>query len=442
MASKCFYENKMDYGADHVRTRPSRSNLDYNPVDTMKRSGRLYCARKIEAPNAFAASIRLLVLLLALNVAFVVNAQSRAKDDSYADLFRQFTKLFNQRKFKEALPLAEKLVDLTKRSKGEEDPDTAADLSNLGAVYENMCDFAKAEPLLKKALVIHQKVLGREHPDTAVNLNTLGELYQNMGDYAKAEPLLKEALAINQKVLGLEDRTTMVSLLNLGFFYQKIGEYTKAEPLLKECLATYQKVLGPEHLDTATILGLLADLELDLGEVKEASRLNQAAYALHLKMFYKILSFGSEDQRLSYQNYYLNPYTLFAALNENDALAGAVLHCKGVVLDSIIEDRLVAETSKEDANRVLVQQLDAKKRMLAQLSLQTRATSPKEASERIQPLEQEVENIEGKLARQGTDVEQARRALTITVEQVQAAIPNDAVLVEYVRYSHHLAKFK
>src|ERR1700694_2852339 len=120
----------------------------------MKRSGRLYCERKIEASNAFAASIRLLVLLLALNVAFVVNAQSRAKDDSYADLFRQFTKLFNQRKFKEALPLAEKLVDLTKRAKGEEDPDTATDLSNLGAVYENMSDFAKAEPLVKEALEI------------------------------------------------------------------------------------------------------------------------------------------------------------------------------------------------------------------------------------------------------------------------------------------------
>jgi hypothetical protein len=51
-----------------------------------------------------------------------------------------------------------------------------------------------------------------------------------------------------------------------------------------------------------------------------------------------------------------------------------------------------------------------------------------------------VEDIEGKLARQGTDVGQARRALTITVEQVQAAIPNDAVIVEYVRYQSSLGK--
>jgi hypothetical protein len=46
-----------------------------------------------------------------------------------------------------------------------------------------------------------------------------------------------------------------------------------------------------------------------------------------------------------------------------------------------------------------------------------------------------VEDIEGRLARQGTDLGQARRALTATVEQVQAAIPKNTALIEYVRYS-------
>ena len=80
--------------------------------------------------------------------------------------------------------------------------------------------------------------------------------------------------------------------------------------------------------------------------------------------------------------------------------------------------------------------------MLGQLSLQATAAAPKEARERIQALEQEVENIEGKLARQIADLGQARRVLTITVEQVQAAIPNEAVLVEYVRYNHYVGKSK
>ncbi|HEV2986900.1 MAG TPA: CHAT domain-containing tetratricopeptide repeat protein, partial [Candidatus Angelobacter sp.] len=207
-------------------------------------------------------------------------------------------------------------------------------------------------------------------------------------------------------------------------------------------LEIYQKVLDPEHPNSATILNNLAYLELDLGKIQEAKRLGQLGYATGLKAFSQILSFGSEDQRLAYQRLQ-DPYTLFAAVGESDPiLAGAVLHYKGVVLDSIIEDRLLAETGKDEANRELVEQLNAKKRIVAQLSLQTTAASGKEAGERIKALEQEVENIEGKLARQGTDLGQARRALTATVEQVQAALPHDTLLVEYVRYSHYLGKSK
>ena len=302
--------------------------------------------------------------------------------------------------------------------------------------------YAKAEPLFKEALGIRQKVLGREHSVTSGSLNNLAALYEDMGDYGRAEPLYREALEIRQKVLGREHPFTAISLNNLALLYTKEGDLAKAEPLYEEALEILQKVLGGEHPFTATSLNNLAYLELDLGKIQEARQFGQLGYAAGVKAFSQILSFGSEDQRLAYQRLQ-DPYTLFAVLGGSDPfLAGAVLHHKGVVLDSIIEDRLLAETGKDEANRELVDQLNAKKRMVAQLSLQTTAASPKEASERIQALEQEVENIEGKLARQGTDLGQARRALSIRVEDVKEALPNDTVLVEYVRYSHYLGKSK
>ena len=298
-----------------------------------------------------------------------------------------------------------------------------------------MGDYAKAEPLYKEALEIRQKVLGREHPDTATSLNNLAELYRGMGDYAKAEPLLKEALEIYQKVLGPEHPFTATGLNNLAVLYQDMGDYAKAEPLFKEALEIHQKVLGPDHPDTATSLNNLALLELDLGKIR-GSQTTQPTWVRcrTSKRFPK--SFRSaqrtSDSPTSVSN--IPTHSSPRSTRRDPLLASAVLHYKGVVLDSIIEDRLLAETSKEEANRELVEQLKTKKRMVAQLSLQTTAVSPKEANERIEALEQEVENIEGKLARQVTDLGQARRALAVTVEQVQAAIPNDAVLVEYVRY--------
>jgi tetratricopeptide (TPR) repeat protein len=344
--------------------------------------------------------------------------------------------------YAKAEPLFKEALETRQKVFGREHPDTAMGLNNLGELYRVMGEYAKAEPLFKEALEIRQKVLGREHSVTSGSLNNLAGLYEDMGDYARAEPLYKEALEIRQKVLGREHPFTAISLNNLALLYTEEGDLAKAEPLYEEALEIFQKVLGGEHPLTATSLNNLAYLELDLGKVQEAKRLGQLGYAAGVKAFSQILSFGSEDQRLAYQRLQ-DPYTLFAVLGENDPfLAGAVLHHKGVVLDSIIEDRLLAETGKDEANRELVDQLNAKKGMVAQLSLQTTAASPKEASESIQVLEQEVENIEGELARQGTDLGQARRALSIRVEDVKGALPNDTVLVEYVRYSHYLGKSK
>jgi CHAT domain-containing protein/Tfp pilus assembly protein PilF len=521
-------------------------------------------------------------VLFALGLLIFASSPSLGKDDNLNQrkaLDGQISKLFAERKFQEAIPLAEKLVALTKRAKGDEDPDTAGSLRTLAVLYDNLRDFAKAEPLLKEALAIHQKVLGPEHPYTAESLYDLGKMYEDMadfgktelmykeslaiyenfaarqhgnsatamqtaamkaialnrlayfylvmgdvvkaepmlkesleieqkvfgrenpatvtilvemagvyehlhdyakaealykealesdqkvlgrknrntaavldllgllytvtGDYPKAEPLYKEALEIDREVLGRENPNLRNPLANLGSLYWRMGEYAKAEPLLKEALEICQKGLGPEQPETAAAMERLAHVELESGEIQEARLFSQSEYDINLKAFSKILLFGSEDQRLAYErNHIPDPYSLFAELDEPDAMAGAVLHYQGVVLDSVIEERLLAETTKQEANRDLIEELSAKRRILAQLSLQTTAASPKEVSERIQTLEQEVEDIEDKLARQGTDIGQARRSTTFTVEQVQAAIPNDAVLVEYVCYDRSLGKHK
>jgi tetratricopeptide (TPR) repeat protein len=337
--------------------------------------------------------------------------------------------------FKEALEIRQKVL-------GRESPLTALSLNNLGLLYHETGDYAKAEPLYEEALEIRRKVLGRGHPDIAISLNNLASLFQQMGDYSKAEPLYNEALQIRQNVFGREHPDTAQSLSNLASLFQQTGDYSKAEPLLRDALDILQTMFGPGHPSTVKSIDNMALLELELGKIQEAKRLAQLANAADLKTFSEVLSFGSEDQRFAYQRL-LNPYLLFAAVGESDTqLAGAVLHYKGVVLDSIIEDRLLAETSKAEANREQVEELKSKKRALAQLMLQANASAPSEAAQRIQALEQDVEGLQDKLARQLTDIGQARRALTVTVEQVEAALPKNSILVEYVRYDHYLGKSK
>ena len=209
---------------------------------------------------------------------------------------------------------------------------------------------------------------------------------------------------------------------------------------MQQALQINKKVLGEEHPHTVLSLENLAGLKVDLGQSLEAKTLAQQSAQASLAILSKVLAFTSEQQRLAYQAT-LHPYSLFAVLEGSEAeLASAVLRYKGVVLDSLLEDRLLAETSQTSEGRVRVERLAADKRQLGQLLLQSPQRPAKERDQKVEALEQEVERLEGELAQSVAGLGQARRALSVKVEQVQGVIPNDCALIEYVRYAHYLGK--
>jgi CHAT domain-containing protein len=221
-----------------------------------------------------------------------------------------------------------------------------------------------------------------------------------------------------------------------------MGEYTKAEPLNREGLRIYQKVLGPEHPYTANSLDGLALLEFDLGRMEEATALARQVSVAQLAILSKIFSFTSEEQRLAYLGIF-HPYSLFPFLKGTETdLATAVLRYKGVILDSIVEDRLLAEVSQGSEDQKLVKQLNLDKRQLGQLYLQPPQKLSDKANQRIEALEGEVEKIESHLAQHVAGLGQARRALGVSLEQVQATIPDDGALIEYLLYPNYLGKGK
>src|SRR6202023_749715 len=138
-----------------------------------------------------------------------------------------------------------------------------------------------------------------------------------------------------------------------------------------------------------------------------------------------------------------HPYSLFPFLKGTETdLAAAALRYKGVVLDSIVEDRLLAEANQRSEDQKLVEQLNLDKRQLGQLLLQPARKLTAETNQRIEALEVEVEKIESQLAQHVAGLGQARHALGVSLEQVQSTIPNDGALIEYLRYSDYLGRGK
>jgi tetratricopeptide (TPR) repeat protein len=346
--------------------------------------------------------------------------------------------------YAKAEPLLQRALKIREKALGPDHPDTANTLNNLAHLYYSI-DYTKAELLIQRALKIREKALGPNHPDTANTLNNLATLYHSKGNYAKAEPLYQRALKIREKALGPDHPDTATDLNDLALLYMSMGDYTKAEPLLQRVVKIDEKALGPDHPSTAGALTNLAFLKIDLGTAKEALPLAKRAQQAQEKYLSNILSFASEQQRLAFQKT-TYPYNLFAMLGSAADLAETTLRQKGVVLDSLLEDRLVAEASADPKQGEIIAELRADKQRLMQLVVEvpkdlSDAAQKKRAAEK-EKLSTEVEQLEGGLAQQVAGLGKPRRALSVTVAQVQSVLPKQTVLIELLRYSHYLGKTK
>ena len=342
--------------------------------------------------------------------------------------------------YDKALSFCTRALDIQEKRLGPDHPDVAKTLGKLGGIYEDTGNFAQAVSLDEKVLSIDEKALGLEKPATATALMNLGSVYLKMNDTNKAESYAEQALAIEEKVQGTNSPDLAAAYNNLASVYLKIGEPAKAEPMYFQALSIDVNVYGTYSPALATHLGNLATTYFDLQRTNDALEFADQAEEANLDILDDILSFTSEQQRLDYeaQN---DPYVLFASLNDASRTALTILRHKGAVLDSLLEDRLVAKAGHDPANQALIEQLIPAKQQLAQLSLAPKDLDPETLENRtaqLDKLAQQVEQLEGDLAENVVGLGNARRALTVTVEQVQKAIPPHAALLEFILYSQYL----
>lgn len=345
--------------------------------------------------------------------------------------------------YSSAEPLLLRALEIKQKALKPEHPSLATALHNLGVLYGHWGNLELAESYFQRDIEISEKALGTNHAETAVSLHSLGAIYHEKRDYSRAQPAYLRALAIQERVLAPDHPSTANSLNDLGRLYAETGDLLRAEPLLARALRIREQVFGPHHPETARTLEDLARLEIDRGNRAEALRLAQRALEANEATLADVLSFTSEEQRLGYQRG-APPYSLLATLGSARPLATAVLHNKGIVLDSLLEDSLLVSPAADPQARELGAQLRSARLGLSQL-LQTapKDTAPQALQQRTAQkgkLAAQVGQIEAELARRFAGRGQSRRALSSTLEQVQHAVPEQTVLVEFIRYGHFLGR--
>jgi tetratricopeptide (TPR) repeat protein len=200
------------------------------------------------------------------------------------NLNEEVGQLYRAGRYAQALPLAQKALQIRYKDLGPEHPETAISLTTLGLLYQEMGSLDEALPLLERALKIREKAIGRENPDTATSVNNLAELYRLRGTPDKALPFFERALRIRERVQGPEHPDTASSLNTLAAFYQDKGDYDQALPLYERALKIREKALTSNHPDTAASLNNLAELYRLRGAFEKALPLHEKALRINEKI--------------------------------------------------------------------------------------------------------------------------------------------------------------
>lgn len=141
-----------------------------------------------------------------------------------------------------------------------------------------------------------------------------------------------------------------------------------------------------------------------------------------------VLSFADESQRLAYRSS-IDPWSLFASLGMTEKFYETVLRTKGIVLESILEDRGVAKRASDEELGAALEELQVARRRLMEGLLGGGGDGPE-----IGALRKRVAELESTLSAGVAKAGGARESLKTTVDEVVAAIPDKATLIEYVRY--------
>ncbi len=388
----------------------------------------------------------------------------------------------------QAEPLHQRALAIREEILGKEDPDVAASLNNLANLYYAQASYARAEPLYLRALAIREELLGENHPDVAASLNNLANLYYAQGKPARAEPLLQRALAIWEAALGKDDPHVAQALNNLANLSYSQGLYKRAEQLYLRALAIREAALGKDHPDVAASLNNLASLYDAQGLYARAEPLLQRARTIREAAFSKdhpsmvptlnnlvrfhlaqhrladalslfTQSFSISERRLRQEGLYLSEarlthfleqlrtdeellYSLLRAYPENEDVRrlalSVVLLLKGRSAGELANTSHTLYRRLGPLDRTLFEQLRGLRSQLATLVLQGPSSQNlADYQRRLDALATQDDALEAELAQRSAPLRAltALPALSKIVNQVAAALPKDAALVEFIAYT-------
>ena len=131
-----------------------------------------------------------------------------------------------------------RLTELIEKKFGKDSPNLISTLNNRAQLAEGLGRKDEAIKLAGRSLNISKKQGGPDHPVTAICEVSLANKYVAKGDYKKAEKLLKHAVPIIEKAMKPGSEAGQVALKTYAEVLEKLGKKAEAKKVRAKMAAT------------------------------------------------------------------------------------------------------------------------------------------------------------------------------------------------------------
>ncbi len=189
---------------------------------------------------------QIFTFILTLITAFGVIAQTDSQDTQAQEINKmnlEVVRLFSEKKYSEALPIAKRTIELTEKKYGGESIELARTYFNLGYLFTALNDDKSAKNTFEKAVKIYKKIPNLSKKDGEQFAQILENLAINKQkkDFIFAESDLEEAVLWREKFSGSDAKeltSTYFLLGNISYWkkdYKKSAErYFKVLDLIEK----------------------------------------------------------------------------------------------------------------------------------------------------------------------------------------------------------------
>ncbi|HHP7237008.1 tetratricopeptide repeat protein [Longibacter sp.] len=168
----------------------------------------------------------------------------------------------NLERYAQAVPLAEDMLSFQRSAHDPPHPQIAMGHSNLGGILTDALRAGEGIPHLQTALDMKTEIYDPGHPRIAVAHHNLAEALYRDGQFEAADSLFSKAIDLTAGSVGVHHAAYGDVLHDYGLFLTDRGDLPRARDTLRTALDVRREGAGLNETRVARTLGALADLDL------------------------------------------------------------------------------------------------------------------------------------------------------------------------------------